>query len=52
VFLPPTLIASIYGMNFHFMPELDWHVGYPLALLLMVASAVGPYLLFKRKGWL
>ncbi len=52
VFLPPTLIASIYGMNFHFMPELDWHLGYPLALLLMVASAIGPYLFFKRKGWL
>jgi magnesium transporter len=52
VFLPPTLIASIYGMNFHFMPELDWKLGYPLALLLMVASAVGPYLFFKRKGWL
>ncbi len=52
VFLPPTLIASIYGMNFHFMPELDWRLGYPLALLLMVASAVGPYLFFKRKGWL
>lgn len=52
VFLPPTLIASIYGMNFHVMPELDWKLGYPLALLLMVASAVGPYLFFKRKGWL
>ena len=52
VFLPPTLIASIYGMNFHFMPELDWKLGYPLALLLMLASAVGPYLFFKRKGWL
>ena len=52
ILLPPTLIASIYGMNFHFMPELDWHLGYPLALLLMVASAIGPYLFFKRKGWL
>ncbi len=52
VFLPPTLIASIYGMNFHFMPELDWHLGYPLALLLMVVSAILPYLLFKRRGWL
>ena len=51
-FLPPTLIASIYGMNFHFMPELDWRLGYPLALLLMVVSAVLPYLYFKRRGWL
>jgi magnesium transporter len=51
-FLPPTLIASIYGMNFHFMPELDWKLGYPLALLLMVASAVIPYLYFRRRGWL
>lgn len=52
VFLPPTLIASIYGMNFHLMPELDWRFGYPLAIGLMVASAVLPYLFFKRKGWL
>lgn len=52
VFLPPTLVASSYGMNFRFMPELDWRIGYPLALLLMVISAVAPYLLFKRKGWL
>ncbi|MEZ5595160.1 MAG: magnesium/cobalt transporter CorA [Pseudomonadales bacterium] len=52
VFLPPTLIASIYGMNFQFMPELHWPVGYPLAILLMVISAVLPYLLFKRRGWL
>src|SRR3546814_2194157 len=50
--LPPTLIASIYGMNFEHMPELDWPFGYPLALLLMVASAVVPYLYFKRRGWL
>ena len=52
VFLPPTLVASIYGMNFHFMPELAWPFGYPLALALMVSSAVLPYLFFKRKGWL
>jgi magnesium transporter len=51
-FLPPTLIASIYGMNFHHMPELDWMLGYPLALLLMVFSAVVPYVYFKRRGWL
>jgi len=52
MFLPPTLIASIYGMNFHFMPELDKHWGYPMALVAMVASAVVPYLYFRRKGWL
>ena len=52
VFLPPTLIASIYGMNFHVLPELGFTYGYPMALAMMVASAVGPYLYFKRKGWL
>lgn len=52
VFLPPTLIASIYGMNFHLMPELDWPFGYPLAILLMVLSAYLPYRFFKGKGWL
>jgi magnesium transporter len=51
-FLPPTLVASIYGMNFHFMPELDWPYGYPLALLIMLASAVLPYYFFRRRGWL
>jgi len=52
VFLPPTLIASIYGMNFHHMPELDWRFSYPIALALMVLAAVLPYVYFKRKGWL
>jgi magnesium transporter len=52
VFLPPTLVASIYGMNFDHMPELSWPFGYPFALGLMVASALVPYLFFKRKGWL
>jgi magnesium transporter len=52
VFLPPTLVASIYGMNFEVMPELGWQVGYPMALGLMVASAILPYLFFKRRGWL
>lgn len=52
VFLPPTLIASIYGMNFDFMPELTWRVGYPFAGLLMILSAVLPYWYFKRRGWL
>ncbi len=52
VFLPPTLLASIYGMNFHHMPELNWVFGYPFALILMVLAAVLPYIYFKRKGWL
>nr|MBA3520581.1 magnesium transporter CorA family protein [Hyphomicrobiales bacterium] len=50
--MPPTLIASIYGMNFEFMPELDWRIGYPLALLAMVVAAVIPFWYFKRRGWL
>jgi magnesium transporter len=52
VFLPPTLVASIYGMNYDFMPELHWSFGYPFALGLMVLSAVLPYFYFKRRGWL
>lgn len=52
VFLPPTLVASIYGMNFEIMPELSWPWGYPAALGIMLASAVLPYLWFKRRGWL
>jgi len=50
--MPPTLVASIYGMNFRHMPELEWAWGYPLALLVMVLAAVIPYLYFRRKGWL
>jgi magnesium transporter len=50
--LPPTLIASIYGMNFEHMPELQWMLGYPFALLMMAISILLPYLFFKRKGWL
>ncbi|HOE42190.1 MAG TPA: magnesium/cobalt transporter CorA [Rhodoferax sp.] len=50
--LPPTLIASIYGMNFKFMPELDWKAGYPLALGLMLASALVPMWYFRKRGWL
>jgi magnesium transporter len=50
--MPPTLIASIYGMNFKHMPELDWPLGYPLALLLMVIAAILPYVYFKWRGWL
>jgi magnesium transporter len=52
VFLPPTLIASIYGMNFAFMPELKWQYGYAFAGGLMLASAVLPFWYFKRRGWL
>jgi magnesium transporter len=52
VFMPPTLVASIYGMNFHHMPELDWPFGYPMALGIMLASAVLPYLYFKFRNWL
>jgi magnesium transporter len=52
VFMPPTLIASIYGMNFEHMPELEWLLGYPSSLGLMVISGIAPYWLFKRKGWL
>jgi magnesium transporter len=52
VLLPPTMVASIYGMNFKYMPELTWEFGYPLALLLMLASAILPYQFFKWRGWL
>ncbi len=50
--LPPTLIASIYGMNFKVMPELDWQAGYPFALGLMAVSVAVPIVYFRRKGWL
>jgi magnesium transporter len=50
--LPPTLIASLYGMNFKFMPELNWALGYPYALALMVGSAVIPMIYFRKRGWL
>ena len=52
LFLPPTIVASVYGMNFVVMPELNWPWGYPLALLMMVASSVGCYWLFRWRGWL
>jgi len=50
--MPPTLIASIYGMNFEHMPELKWVYGYPLALIAMIIAAIGPYFFFKWKRWL
>ncbi|HEY1863441.1 MAG TPA: magnesium transporter CorA family protein [Roseiarcus sp.] len=52
IFMPPTMIASIYGMNFKVMPELEWPWGYPAALILMVLVAVGPYVFFRWKKWL
>ena len=52
IFLPPTLIAGIYGMNFERMPELGWVLGYPMALALIVAAAVLPLWYLKRNGWI
>jgi magnesium transporter len=52
IFLPPTLIASIYGMNFDFMPEIHWEYGYLLAIVFMVLAAVTPLFIFKKKGWI
>jgi magnesium transporter len=52
ILFAPTLVGTIYGMNFDHMPELHWQVGYPLALALMVATSVVLYLVFKRRGWL
>lgn len=52
VFMPPTLIASIYGMNFMHMPEVGWMMGYPFALLMMLVSGLFPYLFFKKRGWI
>jgi magnesium transporter len=52
VFLPPTLIASVYGMNFVHMPELQWTWGYPMAVGMMVLSALVPWIIFRAKNWL
>lgn len=52
VFLPPTMVATIYGMNFKHMPELGWHYGYPMSVFIMLVSALVPLLYFKKKGWL
>lgn len=52
IFLPPTLVASVYGMNFNFMPELSWKYGYLLAIALMIVAAWLPYKYFKHRGWL
>jgi len=50
--VPPVLVAGIYGMNFRFMPELSWQLGYPLAIVLIVVSALLPLLWFKKHGWM
>ncbi|MDX3911411.1 MAG: CorA family divalent cation transporter [Sphingobium sp.] len=50
--VPPVLVAGIYGMNFKYMPELGWHLGYPFALVLCALSALLPLLWFKRRGWI
>lgn len=52
IFLPPTLVAGIYGMNFEHMPELKWLFGYPMALTFILISAVAPYFYFRKRGWI
>ncbi|CAM3547300.1 magnesium/cobalt transporter CorA [Arcobacter aquimarinus] len=52
IFLPPTLIASMYGMNFDFMPELHWEYGYLFSIIFMILASVTPLLIFKKKGWI
>lgn len=52
LFLPPTLVGTVYGMNFEHMPELGWLLGYPMALAMMVVSAIIPYAWFKFRDWL
>ena len=52
LFLPPTLIASIYGMNFDFIPELHWEYGYLVSIIFMVIASITPILIFKKKGWI
>ncbi|MDR2331775.1 MAG: magnesium transporter CorA, partial [Comamonas sp.] len=50
--LPPTLTASVYGMNFKYMPEIDWQYGYAYGIALMVGSALIPMMYFRKRGWL
>ncbi|PAF52499.1 magnesium/cobalt transporter CorA [Helicobacter sp. 13S00477-4] len=50
--MPPTLIGTIYGMNFEHMPELHWEFGYPIAIIVMIISTILPVIYFKKKGWL
>jgi magnesium transporter len=49
--IPPVLVAGIWGMNFHFMPELTWPWGYPMALATIAVSIAGPLLWFRVRGW-
>lgn len=50
--MPPTLVASVYGMNFKHMPELDFQFGYPMALLMMIVTGIAPVVYFRKRGWL
>jgi magnesium transporter len=52
ILFAPTLVGTIYGMNFEHMPELHWALGYPFALLLMLLVSLSLYVVFKRRGWL
>jgi len=52
IIMPPTLIASMYGMNFRFMPELNWKLGYPIAIAMMLGSSLITWIIFKRHKWL
>ena len=52
IFMPSTVIASIYGTNFKVMREFEWSWGYPMAIVLMICAAIGPYLFFRWKKWL
>jgi magnesium transporter len=52
IFIPLTFIAGIYGMNFKFMPELEWHWGYPMALIVMLLIVGSMFIYFRRKKWL
>lgn len=52
ILFAPTLVGTVYGMNFEYMPELDWRYGYPMALGMMLAISVGLYVLFRRRGWI
>jgi magnesium transporter len=52
LFLPPTLIASIYGMNFEFLPELHWEYGYLFSIIFMIVASITPIIIFKKKGWI
>ena len=51
ILLPPTLVASIYGMNFKYMPEISWEYGYPFAWLIFIAIAIGMLLFFRKRKW-